>query len=171
MLNLSDHLLQRVASKGGWLEPQLLRWHHAQRRSAIHLECTVGGGARRNVHSGNDRPVRGWLEWGGVGGARLWTELFFGKRLHGSAYARSRTRHQVFCGAIPANGPSLASAATIIHHHRPRGCRRRRDHWSRRRLPTLPKEEAGRPGRGGQHYHACHARGGRTCGPGRRGVG
>ena len=26
---LSDHLLQRIVSKGSWLEPQLFRWHHA----------------------------------------------------------------------------------------------------------------------------------------------
>ena len=33
---LGDHLLRRVVCKRSCLEPQLLRWHHAQRRRTIH---------------------------------------------------------------------------------------------------------------------------------------
>ena len=51
---LGDHLLQRVVASRSWLEPQLFRWHHAQRRQSIHLELAVGSGARRNVHPGHD---------------------------------------------------------------------------------------------------------------------
>ena len=53
---LDDHLLRRVFSVclRSWLEPQLLRRHHAQRRRAIHLERATSGGARRNVHPGYD---------------------------------------------------------------------------------------------------------------------
>ena len=62
---LGNHLLQRLASKRSWLEPQLLRWHHAQRRRAIHRERAVGCGARRSMHSGYDSLVPlGRLEWG-----------------------------------------------------------------------------------------------------------
>ena len=49
---LGDHLLRRVVPRRRLLEPQLLRWHHPQRRRAIHLERAIGGGARRNVHPG-----------------------------------------------------------------------------------------------------------------------
>ena len=51
---LDDHLLERVLSRRSWLEPQLLRRHHAQRRRAIHLERATSGDARRNVHPGHD---------------------------------------------------------------------------------------------------------------------
>ena len=51
---LGDHLLRRRLSRRSWLEPQLLRWHHAQRRRAIRLERAIGGGVRRNVHAGHD---------------------------------------------------------------------------------------------------------------------
>ena len=51
---LGDHLLRRRLARRRWLEPRLLRWHHARRRCAIHLELAIGSGARRNVHPGHD---------------------------------------------------------------------------------------------------------------------
>ena len=65
--HLGDHLLQlrgvsSVCRPLCCLEPQLLRWHHAQRRRPIQLERAIGGGARRNVYPGNDYLV------GGAGG-------------------------------------------------------------------------------------------------------
>ena len=51
---LDDHLLAGAVDTRSWLEPQLLRRHHAQRRRAIHLERATSGGARRNVHPGYD---------------------------------------------------------------------------------------------------------------------
>eukprot|EP00964_Phaeocystis_antarctica_P041532 scaffold23757_cov37-Phaeocystis_antarctica.AAC.1 len=107
--DLSDHLLQRVVWKRGQLEPQLLRWHHAQWRRAIPLvvvaELVVGGGARRNVHPDHGGPVLGRLEWGGVGGSRLWTKLLFEKRF--------QTRHQVFCCAVPSLIAAVAAVAAV----------------------------------------------------------
>ena len=51
---LGDHLLCRRLSRRNWLEPQLLRWYHAQRRRAIRLERAIGGGVWRNLHAGHD---------------------------------------------------------------------------------------------------------------------
>ena len=44
----------------------------------------------------------GRLDWGGVGGARLWTELLFGRRL---------PRVQIFCGTVPAAALAALTAA------------------------------------------------------------
>jgi len=53
---LGDHLLQRFVFKGSCMEPQLLRWHHAQRRRVIPLELqnASGCGVWRNVHPEHD---------------------------------------------------------------------------------------------------------------------
>ena len=53
---LGDHLLWWRLSRRRWLEPRLLRWHHARRRCAIHLSdsLAVGSSAWRNMHPGHD---------------------------------------------------------------------------------------------------------------------
>ena len=91
-----------------------------------------------------------------------------------AAAANTAVAAAVAAVAVAAVTADCASTCASIHtpcgYHlcRLHRCLFRRDICSRH-VPTQ-LEERGRPGRGGQHCHACGARGGRTCGcePGRR---